>query len=169
MNSSEHLTLPELLTGIKDIAEPAPVSYLPQTAAWYILGIAIAALLLFALRGFILRYRSNRYRREALAVLADLEQQANADGDQIVQLAALLRRTALTAYAQEETASLCGEAWLSFLDDRYGGDGFSVGPGRLIAQAPYSHDSVFSDADRTALTREVRAWIRRHETEILHA
>ena len=169
MNASENLTLPELLAGIKDIAEPEPVSYLPQTAAWYILGIAIAALLLFTLWRLILRYRANRYRREALAVLANLERQANADEDQAVQRAALLRRTALTAYAQQETASLHGEAWLSFLDDRYGGDGFSVGPGRIIVRAPYSHDSVFSDADRAALIREVRAWIRRHETDSLHA
>lgn len=169
MNTLENLTLPDLLARLKDIAEPAPVSYLPQTATWYVLGVAIVLLLLFALWRLTLRYKAKRYRREALAALAELERRAVADSDQVIQLAALLRRTALTAYPRQKAASLHGKDWLAFLDARYGGDGFSTGLGRVLVDAPYGRVNVPYQADRRALIREVRIWISRHETDAPHA
>jgi len=72
-----------------------------------------------------------------------------------------VRRTALAAFPREHVAPLAGPAWLAFLDRSYGGQGFSLGPGRLLASAPYRRAAP-DQAQLRALTALVRQWIRGH-------
>ncbi|KJZ66102.1 DUF4381 domain-containing protein [Pseudomonas fluorescens] len=80
---------------LKEIALPTPVSYAPQTWGWWVLLclLVIAVLLVSARRYW--QWRRDRYRREALVRLAELQ---NSD-DQLKalrELPELLKRVALS-------------------------------------------------------------------------
>jgi hypothetical protein len=64
-----------------------------------------------------------------------------------------------------DVAALSGDAWLAFLDRTYGGDGFTKGPGRLVALAAYEPDADLRgivESDARAVFVLAREWIRRH-------
>jgi hypothetical protein len=79
----------------------------------------------------------------------------------VVQLSLLVRRTALAAFPREKIAPLAGEEWLAFLDRSFAGTGFSDGPGRLLASAPYSPMSP-GERQLAALVELTDRWIRGH-------
>lgn len=150
---SEDLTsldLIGLLRLLEPLPEPEPVPLWPQTAGWLWLGLILLALAIWLVRRWLLRWRANAYRRAAL-------RQVGAAGEDPSILAAILRRTALAAFPRAQVAGLYGEAWLAFLDQAYGGTGFSKGPGRALAQAPYN-----TGGEATGLAALAGEWIRRH-------
>ena len=147
----EIVSLVDLIDRLVEVAEPEPISLLPQTWAW----VAVAAILLAALayavwRG-IVRHRHNAYRRAALAEL-------DAAGDDAAGIAEILRRAALAAYPRADVAGLAGEQWLAFLDAHANARRFSEGPGRALASAPYA-----GPAQVPGLNALAREWVRRHE------
>jgi Ca-activated chloride channel family protein len=148
------------VAGLVDFSLPREVSLLPQT---WPSRIAIALLLVAAAAAiwhFARQRRLNRYRREALAELSQL---ARPDGraDLPSRLSVLVRRTALAAFPRGEVVPLTGSAWLSFLDRSYGGQEFSQGVGRLLANGPYQEIAP-GDAELNSLTELVRRWIKVH-------
>ncbi len=154
------LDLPTLIGRMADIAVPEPVSYAPQTAAWWVVAsvlvMAVGVTIYVAFR----RRKANAYRRQAIFELDALEKRVTAEaayGD----LASLVRRTALAAFPRQQVASLHGDDWLAFLD-RTGPGGFRDGPGRSLATAPYDGGRALSANDRAMLVRTVRNWIRSH-------
>ncbi len=144
------LTLVELLDLLEPIPEPPQVSLWPQTAGWIWLGLALAGVVAWLVRRWLMNRRANAYRRAALKAIA-------AAGEDPTALAAVLRRAALAGYPRAEVAGLYGEDWLAFLDEAYGGTGFREGPGRLLAMAPYT--SARSAPDLASL---VALWVRHH-------
>ncbi|MFV0301459.1 MAG: DUF4381 domain-containing protein [Paracoccus sp. (in: a-proteobacteria)] len=142
-----------LIEQLTEPTVPAPIPMVPQTWGWAVLGLMLLAALGFGLWRWSRHRRANAYRRAALHLLD------GAGGDP-VRIAEILRRAALTAYPRGKVASLIGDEWLAFLDREAGGKGFSQGPGRIVATAPYR------PADpNPALTRLAADWIRRHRGE----
>ena len=80
---------------LKEIALPAPVSYAPQTWGWWVLLalLAVTTLLLGARR--YRQWRRDRYRREALVRLAQLQQRSG-DLNALRELPELLKSVALS-------------------------------------------------------------------------
>lgn len=146
------LNLIELLDLLKPVPEPVPPSLWPETVGWLWLGVALVLLLAWLAHRWYRAYRANAYRRAALDAIAAAE-------DDPAALAAIVRRTALAAYPRTELAQLHGESWLSFLDQSYGGTGFTAGPGRAIATAPYQPSPRVPE-----LGSVVAEWVRRHST-----
>jgi hypothetical protein len=111
------------------------------------------------------RALANRYRVEALRALSALEPRAR-DGrtraDALVQIAELIKRTAIAAYGRTEVAQLSGKAWVQFIHDR----GFVAdGAATLLDDLEYRPQAslaAMSDADTNALVRAARAWIEGH-------
>ena len=149
----DELNLVELLDLLEPVPEPLRVAMTPQTPGWLVLGLAVALLALWAAVKLLRNYRSNAYRRAALAELNMLSR----TGEDPARIAVLLRRTALAAYPRDQVASLHGDSWLRFLDDCFPGDGFCTGPGQVLATAPWR--PTVADP---ALTDLARDWIRRH-------
>jgi hypothetical protein len=124
---------------LRDIHLPEPVSWWPPAPGWWLL----LALLFAAGLGAWLRQRHHarhELRRQALEELERIENRFGRGDDELrilEELSALLRRTAIARYPREQVASLTGQRWLRFLDGVMGGDGFSRGPGRALADAPY--------------------------------
>jgi hypothetical protein len=156
------------LENLHEILLPDPVSWMPQTIGWYaVFGI------IFFLAGWwiysrLRRFRTNRYRRLALAELAFIErelQQPERRAMALPEIPVLLKRTALSAFPRSEVAGLSGESWLSFLDKTMGGKNFTEGEGRLLpelAYAPVQRIAQLSDEQIGKLLQLVRLWIKVH-------
>ena len=159
----------QVLEGLHDIVVPEAVAWTPQTIGWYVL---LGLMLAIAARVAVVRRRrriANRYRREALDVLAVIENDVGKPelrAGALARLPALLKRVVLSVVSRAEAASLPGEKWLKFLDAGYGGDGFSRGPGRLLPTLAYgSSDDLeaISDQEASDLVDLTRLWIRSHD------
>lgn len=80
---------------LKELALPAPVSYAPQTWGWWLLlAMLVLAALFIGLRRYW-QWRRDRYRREALARLAQLRGRSD-DLNALRELPELLKRVALS-------------------------------------------------------------------------
>lgn len=145
--------LVDLMDRLIEPREPAPVSLMPETAGWAVLGVAMLAALLWGVRRLALRRRANAYRRAALAAL-------DRAGDDPAAIAAILRRTALAAWPRERVAGLAGAEWLRFLDATGGAGAFSEPPGDALARAPYAEH-----APVPGLKAVAARWVRRHRPE----
>lgn len=148
------LTLPELFELLEPVPLPQPVSMAPQTAGWIWLGLLLLAIVIASVWAAIRQRRKNAYRKQALAELKIASKDA-------ARIAEIVRRTALTAYPRTEVASLHGADWLAFLDRSYNGTGFSEGPGRQIADAPYKRQIASPDLYAIA-----RTWISTHQAKL---
>lgn len=162
----------EKLTELKEIILPEPVSYLPQTAAWYILfGLVLMAAVWLAVRWYR-HWAANRYRKAALKRLAEIEMNLSDSASRAKNLSALpvlVKQTTLAFAAREKVAGLSGKRWLTFLDSTYIGWAFTEGPGKLLPELSYwpvlKLERV-SDDELQALIGLLRKWIRRHRAAI---
>ena len=146
--------LVDLINKLVEPSEPAPISMIPETGGWLVLGLALVALAIYG----GLRYRAhlarNAYRKAALSAL-------NAAGDDPKAIAVILRRTALAAFPRTKVASLSGSDWLAFLDRSAGMEDFSRGAGQVLATAPYAA----SKGTDPAVSEVAKNWVRRHQPE----
>jgi hypothetical protein len=143
------VTLIDLIDRLAEPAEPAPVSMMPQTVGWAVLGALAALVLTWLVVRAVRHWRADAYRRAALKAL-------DGAGDDPAAVSEILRRAALVAYGRPRVASLHGAEWLAFLD-RTGG-GFASGPGTALAVAPWRSDP----APVKGLGDVAARWVRRH-------
>ncbi|RDI97587.1 DUF4381 domain-containing protein [Dyella solisilvae] len=149
---------------LKDIADPSPVSWAPQTAGWWVLAAIVLVLLSWWVVRRWRRWRRDRYRREAQAELARIER-AVADPSQRTQallaLPALVKRTVLAWAPRAQVAPLSGAAWLAYLDRTFAGNVFSEGPGKVLGTLAYGLGEPRAD-EITALMALLHQWIDGH-------
>ncbi|WP_274628155.1 DUF4381 domain-containing protein [Arvimicrobium flavum] len=156
----------QALQSLADIVLPQPVAWWPQTWGWALLALVVAALIVLAVWRWLHHRRINRYRREALALLADLEQTGHGGQPGSVQaVAELLKRVVLAAWPREEVARVSGAAWVKFLRDHAGGAMIADEAAALLADGEYRaappRDRL-SEQQFRALIDTARAWIEKH-------
>ena len=159
----------QALEGLHDIVVPPAVAWTPTTAGWYVLlAVVVAAAGWTALARHRTRV-ANRYRRDALEELAAIKSALGehaSRADALAGIPQLIKRVALSVASRAQAASLTGDAWLAFLDQAYGGDGFSSGPGRLIPELAYKPPERLEDVTEQQardLLELVGVWIRSHD------
>ncbi len=161
---------PASLQNLHDIFVSDPVPLWPPAPGWFIL----AAVILFGLFGIgwnsLKRWRSNAYRRAALAELdrlGALVQAPTKRGAALRALPELIKRVALNVYPRKKVATLSGAAWLDFLDHTGSTDAFTRGPGRLLPVISYQPDALDAiDASQTnELFQAVRHWVQYHSAQ----
>ena len=146
------------IEGIAEVLPPAPVSWLPVTTGWQVLALLALGLAgWFAYRRLV-RWRRNRYRREALRELAELQQLAPAQ--RLDAIAVVLKATALRAWPRQEVAALSGTAWTGWLASA--GAELSDASRELLAGGQYRVSAPIDEAAVERLQSEVAGWIRSH-------
>jgi hypothetical protein len=152
----EGLNLPQLMELMHDLARPEPVTWFPQTVGWWVVLGWLLALGLLAASHAYLRWKRNRYRREALRLLDIIE----ASGDATTagsEIATTLKRAALVAYPRRDIASLHGAAWSDFLSTSSDNDATVESAATDLASAAYR-----PDVDGRLLIEAARRWIEVH-------
>lgn len=158
MNDYEGLNLPQLLALLNDIVRPEPVPWTPQTVGWAVVGVWLAFVFILACWSRYRHWKSNRYRREALATLKTISAQADRDSAATAErVALLLKRTALAAYSRTDVANLYGTEWAAFLCQSAGNDPLVESAAGELAAAAYRAES-----DGSTLIAPARRWIEVH-------
>ncbi|OYR14794.1 DUF4381 domain-containing protein [Brucella thiophenivorans] len=106
------------LRSLKDIVVPPPISWMPQTWGWAVLGLILLAGILIVLLKAAQHYRANAYRREALSILSEIGNRLDDPRTRMAALAeisALVKRTAMVAWPRHDVADLTGKTWAEFL------------------------------------------------------
>ena len=152
------------LAQLRDIHQPLQPHWWPPAPGWWLAALLMLVLLLVLFRW--LRRRRRRQaplkaaRRELLALYAQYQR----DGDKgryLRELSALLRRAALARFRADHIAGLSGEPWLAWLDQIGGGDAFSNGVGRVLADGPYAPAISDDELDVEALHKLCQRWLKR--------
>jgi len=141
-----------------EIVSPPPVDWLPQTAAWYVVG---AVLLAFIARGIWLRLRHwyrNRYRREAIRRLQALDGADNI----AVEVNRLLKLAAMAAFTRQDVARLSGTEWTEFLNMQCPAPAFDASDCQLLAVGVYQTKAV-DPASGEQLLRASMEWVASHK------
>lgn len=136
------------LDDLYDIVEPGPVSWWPLAPGWWILLFVGGSAALLLLVRWLKHRRKNAYRRAALAELGRAESASD--------VAAILRRTALSAYPRKCIASLHGQNWMDWLEETANlpiPEAAKTALAGIYAKIP---------APKEALQDYSREWIRRH-------
>jgi Domain of unknown function (DUF4381) len=157
---------PYSLDNLRDIVEPMSIPWWPPAPGVWLLGLVVvwtaASLVLWWVH-----WQRQAYRRAGLRELRGIAARlghASERAAALVDLAALLKRVALVAYAREQVAALSGDAWLTFLDRTGGTARFTQGPGAVLAEVS-SRPGLGAALDPTqvaALISTARDWIRQH-------
>ncbi len=175
-----------LLDKIVETTPPESISFVPQTIAWQLIFLL---LILFTINKCYRRWKSyqdNAYRREALAWLA---QCSLTNEEDVRQLPALLRKTALLAnkvtknnnstessnfaiIRRNKITQLSGSAWLTWLDEHCTKTQFSEQSNchsseKLLTQLAYMpklefFDEKFNNA-LNQLNQQIEIWIKYHD------
>jgi hypothetical protein len=139
------------LSQLADIQLPEPVSFWPLAPGWWVL---IALFVLFVGWMVVLAFRKLIWKKRLEAAQKELDKailayrkkntQENADENQagldyLYDVNKVLNRVALDTDPSQKRhiASLSGPAWLSYLDQSYGGKDFSEGSGKVLAEGQY--------------------------------
>jgi len=153
------------LQNLNDIVLPGAVPWWPLAPGWYVLAsLLVVVLLVLSVRMWNARCL-NRYRRQALAELAQMRPENGADSLQ--QLPDLIKRAALAAWPRERVASLSGAAWHRFLDESSACERFSGGAGATLDWLAYRTDAANppSPEDLTRALDAVEFWLKNHQTQ----
>lgn len=152
------------ISQLKEIALPEPVSYMPQTWGWLVLAAVLVFALLAAAAWRYWQWQRNRYRREALLRLSELETAIAADFQALRELPELLKRVALSMPGDEPPASLSGEHWQRFLQ-AHSREPLPADFARQLAQlayAPPAQLQALAGERGHALLANARRWVETH-------
>lgn len=151
----------QLLNQMHNIKEPDPVSWWPLAPGWWLLIGLTAALLCWLAYKLVRRAKQNRYRKEALALLAKVA--AQPEQHSVTDINEIIKRTALHAYPRErpEIARNYGERWVQWLNSKCSAPVITGTAADALA-----HDTYKADASAPLKTslEAARRWVQRHST-----
>jgi hypothetical protein len=98
---------PASLENLRDIAVPPSVPWWPPAPGWWGVFALLAAVAMLVLLRAFWKWRAAAYRRAAIRELRS--------ATSVVEIAEILKRTALCAYPREDIAALSGRAWCQWL------------------------------------------------------
>ncbi|MCX7066634.1 MAG: DUF4381 domain-containing protein [Methylococcales bacterium] len=121
---------------LKNLHLPDAIGWFPPALGWWLLVVLIPLLLMF-LYWCYQRLTRKTSLKTAKKILNTIKNSTANNSEKLVELSALLRRVAISVAPRAQTASLIGQAWLTFLDSSLNDAPFTKGAGRCLADAPY--------------------------------
>ncbi|MEJ8859734.1 DUF4381 domain-containing protein [Variovorax robiniae] len=161
---------PPSLSQLADVVAPPPISWMPQTVGWKVLAVLLVLIAIWLAWRGTRNWLRNRYRRDALAELRQIETCWKSDPAASVAvltaLPALIKRCALAAWPREQVASRSGAEWARFLVANAG----HATPGALaleplVREIQYHDEQVLRlvpQSDVAMLIEASRQWIQGH-------
>lgn len=106
--------------------EPEAIRFSFETPGWYILAALVLFVAIFFFYKWIINYKRNAYRREALKNLSLIETRFNEQKDVFClnDVLVLLKLVAIQAFGRKLVAELSGDEWLTFLEQKGTGTPF---------------------------------------------
>jgi hypothetical protein len=147
----------ERMWGLKELAYPDAIPFLPQTTGWLIVALVLLALLSWFAWRARRRWLRNAYRREALASIEAMR----ADPAGAAQLPFILRRSALAAFERGNVAGLRGAEWTRWLNESAGRELFPADSATTFDRLAYGREPL-SPAEIEPLLAASRDWVRLH-------
>jgi len=158
MNPYDGLNLAQLMELLREPTEPEPISWIPQTAGWIVIIFWMLGALSILSIHIYKTWKRNAYRREALSILKTIEKRSSIEPERVtLEIAALLKRTALAAYPRKQVANLHGPAWAQFLCQTSDNDPLVQDNATLLSTAAYR-----KRIDSRNLIPPAKRWIERH-------
>ncbi len=157
----------DTIPALAQFIEPSPVKFAPDAPGWYVLcGVLILSLLLVA---FLIyrKYKRNRYRREAIGWLEQMEKQlvGNHEYARIVYTADMLaKQISIQVYGREATAALRGSEWIDYLNKSNSSVSFSETDEHLL-QSVYEKEVEISETQAMGFTTKIKQWIKKHQNK----
>lgn len=153
------LDLVQLYDQLELLDPPLPISMTPETVGWIWLALFAVVAVGYGAWRWRKTYLASAYRRAALTALSQSQ-------DDPVEIALLLRRTALVAFPRSDVAALHGPQWLAFLDKAAPKVAFSGSQaGTLLTSAPYQRAEPSGQAN-SDLAKMARLWIETHQPQM---
>lgn len=155
----------DLLSQLKDIQQPAAISWWPPAIGWWIIIVLFMVVLLFISRYYWPRWQHRReqqrwrLRLQAYVETASDPKQCHAI---LIQLSQVLRTLAQQAYPEQAAGQLLGSAWLAFLNKTSDSKVFSGKLANALVVGPYSPTVMLTDVEREQLFSAVTAWVLKH-------
>lgn len=154
------------LAELQDIHLPPEIGLWPPAWGWWLL-LLVIIVCVASLVFFIKRNKSrNTYRALAIAELNNsFKQHSDEQNSEYLQaLSVILRRTALSGFGSQFSASLKGHDFLQWLDEQCIKTNlqFSQGVGTALLIGPYQKNPEF---DRMALHQLSLLWIKEHRNQ----
>ncbi len=146
------------------LMEPDPIKFGFGAPGWYILlGLLLLLLLIYGVISYI-KYQRNRYRREAIEILLNLELSTDRTSYFITRVAAVLKRVAISSYCRMEVGALTGKEWLVYLDRKNSGmQVLAENPRILLTEQLYQSSAKQATVkDLEELRSTSVQWIKKH-------
>ena len=157
------------LSGLRDISLPPEPAHWDLASGWVALLIFLISLFFYFAYLGIRHWRSNRYRREALAELesiTDLGKKPGNDQLYLKEIQELLKRVALTKFSREKVARLNQLEWTRFLDRSSNSDRFSEPEAEALIDGTYRKEMDIP-LDIDYISRLALFWIKNHQTKYI--
>lgn len=153
------------LENLNDIVIPGAVAWWPLAPGWFVLAAAVMVLLVFITYRYWRKRQANRYRVLALQELSDIRRTADTAG--LLQLPALLKRTALSVWPRSQVAALNGKDWHRFLDRTAATSLFTSRAGDILDRLAYGSENgvTVPDQDVETVMAAAMYWLKKHRTQ----
>jgi len=151
-------------TQFGQLIEPAPVKFTYTTPGWYVLGALLLLLIIVVAWLLIRHYMRNRYRREAIKSLLQIENMYAAKNnytDLVYETNMLAKRVAMSTYGRPSVAGLRGEEWINYMNSKWRKKSFNTNDALLLTNNLYTFSPL--PAEQASLfVSKTKDWIRKH-------
>ena len=156
MQQSENIQL-------NPVIEPYPVPFTMDTIGWKILFFLLFIVIVFIAYKFFMYYKSNQYRREAIAKIQSISTNSEISIFEFINRVMFqVKLTALHTFGRKKVASLEGEQWLQFLDKSVKNSNFDQYHD-VIFRAVYKDEFLpSSDFNKEVFINSTIKWIKNH-------
>ena len=148
-----------------ELMEPEPVLFSFDAPGWYVLfALLFTGLFIYALKQ-VRKYRLNKFRRDALQWMNELENMySESHGLLIYHINVLMKKLVLRG-KNRDNASLVGTKWTMFLNQTCPEVQFDAQDEILLNESIYQQEPVQDDALINTYLTKVKRWIQKHKLE----
>ncbi|AZQ61155.1 DUF4381 domain-containing protein [Flammeovirga pectinis] len=148
---------------IGKVIPPAPIAFTFDAIGWFVL-LGIIVLFLIFLSLAIWRYKEkNKYREEALSLLHTIDS-SEPTSENVYAIDKILRRTAFTAFQDQQVKQLMQLDWKNYLDKKIKKNDLNDVDFLTVNQLVFSSskNSIELKSKYKKYYKYAEAWIRKH-------